>query len=108
MQQDMQQQCVQHDIMNLGTVTHKQLRRSAPPLETWCIMEYAAKGSLADLLQRRGRLKRAGTRGRDLLSAIKCLQDIVEGAEKLLGTRYCCRAPLWHADKTRSPSSAGP
>ena len=45
-------------------------------------MEYAEKGSLADLL-RRGKLMRPDGRCCDLFSALACLTDIASGA--LLG-----------------------
>lgn len=47
-------------------------------LETWCLMEYAEKGSLADAL-RIGRFKRANG-SPDLSTVIACLQDIASGA----------------------------
>ena len=46
-------------------------------LETWCLMEYAEKGSLADAL-RTGRLKRPGGFP-ELGVIIACLQDIASG-----------------------------
>lgn len=46
-------------------------------LETWCLMEYAEKGSLADAL-RTGRLKRSGGFP-ELGVIIACLQDIASG-----------------------------
>ena len=46
-------------------------------LETWCLMEYAEKGSLADAL-RTGRLKRPGGFP-ELGIIIACLQDIASG-----------------------------
>jgi hypothetical protein len=48
-------------------------------LETWCLMEYAEKGSLADLL-RRGRLMHPNGPGYDLLPVLACLTDIASGA----------------------------
>jgi hypothetical protein len=42
-------------------------------------MEYAEKGSLADLLQQ-GKLMRADGHGCDLLPALACLTDIASGA----------------------------
>ena len=46
-------------------------------LETWCLMEYAEKGSLADAL-RTGRLKRPNGLP-ELGVIIACLQDIASG-----------------------------
>jgi hypothetical protein len=57
--------------------------RSGWLLETWCLMEYAEKGTLADLVHK-GRLKRPDGRSCDLFSAIACLTDIASGA-RLLG-----------------------
>jgi hypothetical protein len=56
--------------------------RTARLLETWCLMEYAEKGSLADLL-RRGKLMRADGRFCDMFSALACLTDIASGAALL-------------------------
>jgi hypothetical protein len=47
-------------------------------METWCLMEYAEKGSLADLL-RRGRLMLPDG-SPNLLPIVCCLQDIACGA----------------------------
>ena len=47
-------------------------------LETWCLMEYAERGSLADSL-RRHRLLRANTGTPDLAVIVQCLQDIASG-----------------------------
>lgn len=46
-------------------------------LETWCLMEYAEKGSLADAL-RTGRLKRPNG-SPELGVIVACLQDIASG-----------------------------
>ena len=43
-------------------------------------MEYAEKGTLADLVHK-GRLKRPDGRGCDLFAAIACLTDIASGAQ---------------------------
>ena len=52
-------------------------RRMSRLLETWCLMEYAEKGSLADAL-RTGRLRRQNGFP-ELGVIIACLQDIASG-----------------------------
>ena len=54
-------------------------RRRSRLLETWCLMEYAEKGSLADAL-RVGRFKRGSTGFPELATVVACLQDIANGA----------------------------
>lgn len=57
-------------------------RRMSRLLETWCLMEYAEKGSLADAL-RTGRLRRPGGFP-ELGVIIACLQDIASGTLTIL------------------------
>ena len=72
-------------------------------LETWCLMEYAEKGSLADAL-RTGRLRRSNGFP-ELGVIIACLQDIASGrptnmsprsflSRAGIGCHLSCRAPL--------------
>ena len=51
-------------------------------LETWCLMEYAERGSLADSL-RTNRLQRADSGLPNLACIVQCLQDIANGAPVL-------------------------
>ncbi len=60
-------------------------RRMSRLLETWCLMEYAEKGSLADAL-RTGRLRRPGGFP-ELGVIIACLQDIASGRLLLFSSR---------------------
>ncbi|CAL8462804.1 g2337 [Coccomyxa elongata] len=59
-------------------------------LETWCLMEYAEKGSLADAL-RTGRLRRPNGLP-DLSMVLSCLTDIASGME------YLHAAGILHGD----------
>ena len=64
-------------------------------LETWCLMEYAEKGSLADAL-RTGRLKRPGGFP-ELGIIIACLQDIASGEGLVIPgsmAPHCCTSLL--------------
>ena len=54
--------------------------RKARLVETWMLMEYCERGSLADAL-RTGRLRRPhGTGLPDLAALVACLLDIAQGA----------------------------
>ena len=57
--------------------------RQSRLLETWCLMEYAERGSLADSL-RTGRLRRVGNGLPNLACIVQCLQDIANGTLFLL------------------------
>lgn len=65
------------------------LRRSRL-LETWCLMEYAEKGSLADAL-RVGRLRRPNGLP-DLSMVLSCLTDIASGEFSWPCTSLACHA----------------
>lgn len=58
-------------------------------LETWCLMEYAEKGSLADAL-RVGRLNKPNGLP-DLANVLSCLTDIASGET------FWITSPLWIA-----------
>jgi len=61
----------------------KERDRDARLVETWMLMEYCERGSLADAL-RSGRLRRPDTSGTpDMLAIIACLLDIASGMEYL-------------------------
>ena len=62
--------------------------RESRLLETWCLMDYAERGSLADSL-RTGRLRRADNGLPNLACIVQCLQDIANGAPVLYLTRGC-------------------
>ena len=59
-------------------VEHCEWCRQSRLLETWCLMEYAERGSLADAL-RRGRLRRADSGTPNLAAIVQCMQDIASG-----------------------------
>ena len=63
--------------------------RQSRLLETWCLMEYAERGSLADSL-RTGRLRRADSGLPDLACIVQCLQDLANGALSL-----CAQMPSY-------------
>ena len=80
-------------------------------LETWCLMEYAERGSLADSL-RRGRLRRADTGAPNLAAIVQCLQDVANGEAprtplcmgiNALGSLRFLTAPSW----CRAPERGG-
>ena len=70
--------------------------RQSHLLETWCMMDYAERGSLADSL-RGGKLRRADG-APDLAAIVQCLQDIANGVRSshviiaMLGFPSPCRA----------------
>ena len=81
--------------MNLGgCLAARQLRL----LETWCLMEYAERGSLADSL-RTGRLRRADNGLPNLACIVQCLQDIANGALIL-----CAQLPSYYCKLAQLPS----
>ena len=61
-------------------------------LETWCLMEYAEKGSLADAL-RMGRLKRPNGFP-ELGVIVACLQDIASGGPDSIRHIKCRRGEV--------------
>ena len=61
-------------------------------LETWCLMDYAERGSLADSLCT-GRLRRADNGAPNLACIVQCLQDIANGA-----LFFCAQLPSHHCE----------
>ena len=69
-------------------------------LETWCLMDYAERGSLADSL-RTGRLRRADNGAPNLACIVQCLQDIANGA-----LFFCAQLPSQYCELSPQKSAA--